>query len=476
MSPLALPLLLCTVFSASPDARLLERNIPADALAVYVGRPATEQATTQPGGAGQAMTAWMIALGAMGVIPDEGRVLADVLATLPLVNRQPHALALLDITAKQVAEDSYRLDDMQAALLIDGTASAADFDRRIRTLLMTYTSADVARVETVETLGVRYHRLIDERGPKWAVVEWGRVGDQYWVGFGSGAFERLLKTRASPESSLAADGWYRRADDVCHGPDSRMRLYANLQRTRQRIGEVVKGRPEEVLTALQLAQIKRLVWTQGFEGRALRCELYTQNTQDLNDYRILAGDAVTDRRITAAIPPQADAYGVLALPLADTFHTIQSAYLQSQSDRRRQRWRRGWTRIEKEYDFDVASDLIAHLGDNLVVHTYPPHPLRLPLLWTFWIEHKGHRQAVERTINGMMRAWATTVNEPEEPQRRFTLSPRVHQDPDGVWYLQLGLLGPAVGVADQWIVVSFSPHAVRRNLEYLKARAGALQQ
>jgi len=455
---------------------MLERSIPADALAVYVGRPTTEQATSQPSTSGNALTAWMIALGAMGVIPDQGRVVADVIATLPLVNRQPHAFTLLDITAKQVAQDSYRLNEMQAALLIDDVASAPDFDRRIRDLLMTYSSAEVARVEAIETPYVRYNRLVDKRGPKWAVVEWGCVDNQYWVGFGSGAFEHLLKTRDTPDTSLAGDSWYRRAHQVCHGPDSRMLLYTNLRRIRQRVGEVVKGRTEEVLEALQLAQTKRLVWTLGFEGRALRSEIYTRNTQDRNDYRMLAGEAITDQSITTAIPPQADAYSVINLPLADAFHTIQSAYLQSQSDRRRQRWRRGWMRIEMEYDFEVEPGLIAHLGDNLVIHTYPPHPLRLPLLWTFWIEHDGDREAVSRTIDRMMRAWAAAVNDPEEQKRRFTLSPRVRQDPDGVWYLQLGILGPAIGVADHWIVVSFSPHAVRRNLEHLKARAGASRQ
>lgn len=291
-----LPFLICAMLSAGADAHMLERSIPADALAVYVGRPTTEQATTQPSTSGNALTAWMIALGAMGVIPDQGRVVVDVIATLPLVNRQPHALALLDITAKQVAQDSYRLNDMQAALLIDDVASAPDFDRRIRDLLMTYTNAEVARVEAVETPYMRYNRLVDERGPRWAVVEWGRVGDQYWVGFGSGAFERLLKTRDRPDTSLAGDSWYRRAHQVCHSADSRMLLYANLQRIRQRVGEVVKGRPEDVLAALQLTQTTRLLWTLGFEGRALRSEIYTRNTQDRNDYQMLAGDAVTDRR------------------------------------------------------------------------------------------------------------------------------------------------------------------------------------
>ena len=128
MNLLVLQCVIGVVLSAGTDARILERSIPADALAVYAGRPAAELTATQPAAGPNAMTAWMIALGAMGVIPDQGRIVADILATLPLVNRQTHAIALLDITAQQVAEDSYRLNDMQAALLIDGIASVPDFD------------------------------------------------------------------------------------------------------------------------------------------------------------------------------------------------------------------------------------------------------------------------------------------------------------------------------------------------------------
>ena len=44
--------------------------------------------------------------------------------------------------------------------------------------------------------------------------------------------------------------------------------------------------------------------------------------------------------------------------------------------------------------------------------------------------------------------------------------------PDDIWHLQYGLAGPALTITDRWLVLSFSPHAVRQNLALISARAG----
>ena len=47
----------------------------------------------------------------------------------------------------------------------------------------------------------------------------------------------------------------------------------------------------------------------------------------------------------------------------------------------------------------------------------------------------------------------------------------IQHDDDGVWYLQYGIYGPALAVLDRWIVISFSPKAVRHNIARLNGRA-----
>jgi hypothetical protein len=133
-----------------------------------------------------------------------------------------------------------------------------------------------------------------------------------------------------------------------------------------------------------------------------------------------------------------------------------------------------WKNLSEEFDFDVETGLLDQLGDHLILHTYPQHPLGIPVLGTIWIQVKGDRARVTKTLDGMMSAWQHyAANPPPNVARYLQLSPQVHHDPDGVWYLQLGLLGPAVTVADGWIVISFSPEAARQNVTHLAMRAAA---
>ena len=107
------------------ESRPLDTCVPREAMAVYYGRPSPDMMTTRPGGAINQLSGWIITLKAMGIIPDQGRVLADLIGTLPLLSRRPHALMLLDVNARVIAEDVYRLNTMQAALVIDVTSSGA---------------------------------------------------------------------------------------------------------------------------------------------------------------------------------------------------------------------------------------------------------------------------------------------------------------------------------------------------------------
>src|SRR4029453_14557840 len=60
--------------------------VPREAMVAYWGRPPNQAPSTAPTGA-QQMATWMVTLKAMGVIPREGRVLADIVGTLPLLGQ-----------------------------------------------------------------------------------------------------------------------------------------------------------------------------------------------------------------------------------------------------------------------------------------------------------------------------------------------------------------------------------------------------
>jgi len=466
---LALGPLFCSV---AGESRPLDTCVPAEAMAAYFARPTPEMLNLPPGGTLDQLAGWLVTFKAMGIIPRQGRVVADLIATLPMLARRPHALVLLDITSKRIRLDVYRLKDMQAALLIDGEGLSLDIDRRIRDLLATYTDPDNGRVQVVHRGGIRYHRLTDRRLPDWATVEWGEIGKQFLVTFGQGAFQTMLDALLGRARVLADDEWFRRAHALCQGATSGIEVFIDPVRIQNRVGQVVKDRPGQVLRALGMERAHRLVWTVGFDGRALRSEVFTRDLDGEDHYAMLTGKEVTPPEVTAAIPPAASSYAAFRFPLPEAVRGARTAYLQSQSAGACRRLLQGWDRIEREFDFDAETGLIDQLGENLVLHTFPPHPLRLPILCTIWIQFTGDRPAVTRTVDRMMTAWQTYAGIPTGTRPAVGLLPRIHRDTDGIWHLQLGLIAPAVGVADGWIVISFSPEAVRANLAHLQTLAG----
>src|SRR5262245_2888645 len=135
----------CLQLAASGPANM-PAWVPRDAMVAYWGRPPSQVPTTAPTGA-QQMATWMVTPKAMGVNPREGRLLADIVGTLPLLGQRAHAWVLLDITSKHIPPDINRLDQMQSAWVIDSTGIEVEIDRRIRDLLATYTDADNGRIE-----------------------------------------------------------------------------------------------------------------------------------------------------------------------------------------------------------------------------------------------------------------------------------------------------------------------------------------
>src|SRR5687767_2069896 len=162
--------LVCIALSAN-ESPAVQTWVPQDAMAAYWSRPSTEVPTSGPS-TSQQMATWMATFKAMGVIPREGRAIADIVGTLPLLGQRAHTMVLLDIAAKTVPPDGYRLDTMQAALVMDSRGLEVQIDRRLRDLLATYTDAETGKVENLQAGPLTYHRLTDKRLPAWAVTEW----------------------------------------------------------------------------------------------------------------------------------------------------------------------------------------------------------------------------------------------------------------------------------------------------------------
>src|SRR5262245_22736029 len=87
----------CAVARGAGETRPFEACVPQEARAAYCGRPSEDMMQAPPGGTVDQLAASIIVLKQMGVIPRNALVLADIIGTIPMLGRRPHAIAMLDV-------------------------------------------------------------------------------------------------------------------------------------------------------------------------------------------------------------------------------------------------------------------------------------------------------------------------------------------------------------------------------------------
>jgi len=466
--------------------------IPSDAMAVYIGRPVQEGRRS-----GSAMD-WLLTAAQlaaqMGTLPQQGRLLADIGGALPLFGTYPHAIVLLDISAKALRPGSYRLNSLQVAMLFETGGRNEPVAGQIQRMLSGYTNSEFARLTRVCRGQDTYYRLADSRLPPWAVWQWGRLDDLFVIGLGAGAFERIRSAHrrmVRPDASrpaatsssrpvasqpaaccLADDPWFRKAHRWCQGNTAVIEWTIDFRRIQQRLAEVMRGRPEQVIHAINAQDVHRGLWTVATRGRAIAS--YSMLRVGQRDVFVPVSDPASfDPAHLAAVPAQAGHYAILQIPVADWIRNIRNGYLASQRPEKRELLRRRWARLERELGIDTDLQLLGHLGEHVVVHTYPPHPLGVPVLCTVLFEIKDEPAAVRATLAALLSACRQYLADLAASRPDAVLVPRLVRREDGIWFVQAGVfIGPALAVTDRWIVLSFSPTAVRANLDHL-ARVGA---
>jgi len=455
--------------ASSADAADLFARVPADAYVMIAGQPSRLQsATTQPvAGSGPSFgLEQLVSLASqLKMLPEQARVVADVVTSLSLLGRYPYVFALLDISSKPLPGGAYRLEQLQAAMMFEPGGDDSMIASRIRQLLTTYTNDQLTRLDKSPLEGAVRYRLVDSRLPEWTVMEWALLGNEFIVSIGDGAFDRMLSVRRDPRRSMANDAWFQSAHRQAHGDIAFLEWSVAVHRLRDRLGEVIKGRPEEVIQAIGAETTEQILGTIGREGRAISSWIVIRNQQEDVSAKITGPIDPTDPA-AAAIPPAARGYACFALPMAEWITRGREAYLASQGTESREVLYEGWAKFEEKHHFSFDKDFLAHMGRGFIIHDYPPHPLRIPLLWTFLIETDGEETAIRRAVDGMMQAWQDGLPKQSESPNKPAASTMLRRTQDGIWYFQLGLAGPAIGVKGRWIVISFSPAAVRENMVY----------
>ena len=95
--------------------------------------------------------------------------------------------------------------------------------------------------------------------------------------------------------------------------------------------------------------------------------------------------------------------------------------------------------------------------------------MKVPFALTIAIEI-DNRKAVQMATDTLLGAWRRYLDEKtEQSTGKKLLRVKVRHDQDGVWFLQAGILGPAMKVTDRYIVISWSPQALRDALTFIES-------
>lgn len=465
------------------DRRPIADAIPQEATIAYFARPynavnAGDEATDARAANPATTIATILAfLNAGGLIPDEGQIFADIATALPLLGAHEHALVLLDASSRVVRRDSavpgapeeksLRLKHLEAFILLRTDGANQVVLEHVNRIVGRYTNRDDAKLEKLDANGVRYQRLIDSRMPDWAVWEWGEVGEFYALCFGKGSFSKVASAYRGDSKSLSKDGWYARKSAELVTDKTLAHWFIGFDRLKKRLGEISEVRLERVLAELEATDITRDMWVVGLHGRALSWTRCYEKGGD-NVVRRYSEPAAYSNEQLELVPNAARHYAILNIPSRWLIENVPQAWVAAGSQQRIDEWKRIWNGLESKTGMDLSANLTDHLGDQIIMFDYPVHPLEIPFAMTIAIEIKDERQ-VRAALDAVIAAWSQYLKEmgARNSSNKLARVNVIHAE-DGVWYLQAGILGPAIKVTGKYIVISWSPEALRQALKAMK--------
>ena len=504
---------LCHAASWAPSREPLDL-VPADSLLCWVGRPLDEgRAAPSPGDAAAAtqpstlQLLWELATRITSSPLERGTQL-DVRLTelLGLIVQYPHAVALIDARARPTESDpnSPRVDQLRVALVVQNDGRLDPFLRIIQRAVDEQTNSGQATLTNTKIGGWVCQELRDRRLPEWAVIAWGQLDRHFVLTIGTDVWPLVAAVAVGQRPAFSQETWFRgvrvapeNAGETAQsrpwrpGTAPRLEIFVAATALRERLDPFVSGHATEFFRAWDAADVERAYWAIGFERRALYCRAYLQ-IEGRTAVRVYADPENRDPRLLAAVPADTP-YALCTVPMQRFLPRLVRGLLITQGDKPRANIARRWANIQAERGFEAERDILAHLGDRVIVHNFPPHPLRIPFALTLAFEIRDEPATVRRAIEAASAGWQAVLSgaggdgqsaasapsgSPQSaPQRSADRKPgapfTIEHDDEGLWYLRfgvsgsdwLGLAGPAWTVTDRFIILSWSPLALREYLD-----------
>ena len=404
-------------------------------------------------------------LGLLSVMDSCTRQWLDALGAIGMVFEYPHAAALVDISAVPRSDGGHQLGKVGAVLVVDAKGDDPRFARRIQHLLDTYTNSEHSTLSTARVGEVEWSRLRDHRLPEWFVLCWGKVGDYYIVTVGDRAFDRMLALLNDDGPRLAANSWYTSALRRVEYDNTSFVLYADFAELHRRLDADLGRKIRKVQTAFRLADVSRGLWVARRSRRALEMRgCLRRGQRDVE--QVIAARSFADRLKDPVIPEQATRFAVFEGRPRRICRGIAEAYLSARSPGAAEKSRAFWRGLQEKSGVSIESDILARLGEIIVLHDHPRPVIDIPVARTIVVSIDREPDLLRQHIDEIL----TYLRDVLIPPGLFQL----RRADDGVWYMQYGLNGPAMAVLDRWLVVAFTPTAVREVCQQLEPAPPAL--
>jgi hypothetical protein len=445
--------------------------VPAESLLCWYGRPFPDtmpisEKTSEIGGA------LVRILG--DKLDAQTKIWARALEMFGLAIRQRHLMVLIDTQAKQTDSVSAgpRVDRLRFAAIVEVGAQAEAFKRIIQSAVNEQTDSEKATLARKQASGLKFQELRDQRLPTWCVFAWGEIGPYFVLTIGEDVWPMVAAVAAGEAPSLSQADWLRNARGK-RGHDALIEIIVAAKGFRERLDPVVEGRATDFFRAWQCENLEWAHWALGFEGPAMYCMAHFVEGGQVRE-RLYADPSIRDARLLATIPETAR-YAIYRVSPSEVIPNFICGLLSTQGKELNQKADEMWAQLQKDGGFDAQRDILSHLGEYIVMHNDPPHPLHIPLAMTTLTEIKDDPKRVRETVDAMCQAWQVAAAAHVE-KTGIPLWSTLEKDGSGIWYVQLpfAVAGPAWTVTDRFIITSWSPMALRSYLEKVGDRVGTL--
>lgn len=466
---LAALLLACPTASA---AEPLNGRLPEDALGFIEVDPTVGGIAPAGSGTGGLMDMGFEALRAVGVLPREVSVAGDALGLAAMTGNRHFCIGWLDAELTAGPHDGLMCKSFQLVWLVDTKGRPDEMLRRITALLDHVSTRETSRqtVKKAAENGREFVEFSDTRWPAWLKLGWTQEKDVFVLGFGAGAMEHYLADRAVGGVPWAdtVKGVDAGAAKAGSAGEVFARVYAAPKAFRERFPEAIQrtllGR---IFQALELSDADKALFSARRQGRVVSM-----------DFGVVRGGTIkatpwtvalpADSPLVKIVPPGATSYLALDVDWPGLYARVTALLDAILTEEGELPVDAKVKKFAARHGVDLQKDVLSKAEHIVLVHDFPQHPLGIPLMVTAIASADGGGVAAGTLAHKQLDKLLADAQGALDKHPGGTF--RLRSDKDGIMYMQFGLVGPAWGWAGNRLVWSWSPAAVRENLN---AAAGA---